>query len=169
MGRDLFCALSLSTLLLACAHDKTNRAAESSAHVETEHAEHHAQAEQDRDRELVRERERDAVDLPVQSKPSDRDRIAATGGEVPSGGDELNALDQGNSEIDLDTTQRIRKAVMADDALSFSAKNVKIITRDGHVTLRGGVKTPEEKQAIGKHALGVAGASHVTNQLEVSP
>jgi hyperosmotically inducible protein len=138
MGRDLFCALSLSTLLLACAHDKTNRAAESSAHVETEHAEHHAQAEQDRDRELVRERE-------------------------------LNALDQGNSEIDLDTTQRIRKAVMADDALSFSAKNVKIITRDGHVTLRGGVKTPEEKQAIGKHALGVAGASHVTNQLEVSP
>jgi osmotically-inducible protein OsmY len=44
---------------------------------------------------------------------------------------------------------------------------VKIITRDGHVTLRGSVKTPEEKAAIAKTATAAAGVAHVTNQIEI--
>jgi hyperosmotically inducible periplasmic protein len=75
-------------------------------------------------------------------------------------------MDQGNSEIDIDMTQRIRRAVMDAD-LSFTAKNVKIITRDGHVVLRGPVNSAAEKDAIFKLATSNAGAGHVTNQLEV--
>ena len=48
-------------------------------------------------------------------------------------------LDQGNDKRDLEITQQIRKSVMDDSTLSFTAKNVKIITKDGHVTLRGPV------------------------------
>ena len=59
------------------------------------------------------------------------------------------------------------QAVIADDALSFNAKNVKIITRDGHVTLRGPVNHQKERLAIGEIASRVAGPSHVDNQLEI--
>jgi len=75
-------------------------------------------------------------------------------------------MDQGNSEIDIDMTTRIRKAVMDAD-VSFTARNIKIITRDGHVVLRGPVNTAAEKDTIAKIATSNAGAGHVTNQLEV--
>jgi hyperosmotically inducible periplasmic protein len=77
-------------------------------------------------------------------------------------------MDQGNSQADTDLTARIRKAIMADDALSFDAKNSKIITQNGHVTLRGPVKSMQEKQTIGRAASKLAGAGHVTNDLEVA-
>jgi osmotically-inducible protein OsmY len=77
-------------------------------------------------------------------------------------------MDQGNSQADTDLTARIRKAIMADDALSFDAKNSKIITQNGHVTLRGSVKSMQEKQTIGRAASKLAGAGHVTNDLEVA-
>lgn len=76
-------------------------------------------------------------------------------------------MDQGNGEVDIDLTQRIRKAVMADDSLSFTAKNAKIITRDGRVTLRGPVKSTAEKDAVYKCAVSAAGAAHVSNELQV--
>ncbi|HEX4340914.1 MAG TPA: BON domain-containing protein [Polyangiaceae bacterium] len=75
-------------------------------------------------------------------------------------------MDQGNGEADLKTTQQIRKAVMADSSLSFTAKNVKIITNGGKVTLRGPVKTDAERQAIEASARKVAG-ENVDDQLEV--
>ena len=53
--------------------------------------------------------------------------------------------DQSNSKSDIAITQEVRKAVMADKALSTNAHNVKIITQNGVVTLRGPVKSPEEK------------------------
>jgi len=81
--------------------------------------------------------------------------------------DSLTALDQGGSESDREITRQIRKQVMAKDDLSTTAKNVKIITRDGKVTLRGPVKTEDEQKAIGQIAQGVAGVSSVDNQLEV--
>jgi osmotically-inducible protein OsmY len=52
--------------------------------------------------------------------------------------------------------------------MSVDAHNIKIITQDGKVTLRGPVKTEEEKQMIQKIALDVAGANNVDNQLEVN-
>jgi hyperosmotically inducible periplasmic protein len=76
-------------------------------------------------------------------------------------------LDQGNSGTDLKITQEIRKAVVGADGLSFTAKNVKIITRDSNVTLRGPVKTSSEKARIDELARGCAGVTRVDNQLEV--
>ena len=75
--------------------------------------------------------------------------------------------DQGNSEADIDTTRRIRKEVMSNHEMSVAAHNVKIITVNGRVTLRGPVSTAEEKQAIGDIADGIAQSVNVDNQLEV--
>jgi hyperosmotically inducible protein len=75
--------------------------------------------------------------------------------------------DQGNNATDLKITQQIRQAVMADGALSFTAKNVKIITQNGKVTLRGPVKSEDERSRIDAAARKVAGAVQVDNQLEV--
>ena len=74
--------------------------------------------------------------------------------------------DQSESEHDRQLTQKIRQAIVEDDSLSTSAHNVKIITIDGVVTLRGPVKNSEERNAIGAMAVKIAGASKVKNQLE---
>jgi len=79
----------------------------------------------------------------------------------------LTPVDQGGAESDRKITQQIRQAVVGDDSLSFTAKNVKIITIDGKVTLRGPVKSEQERSAIGAAAKKVAGA-RVDNQLEVA-
>ena len=75
--------------------------------------------------------------------------------------------DQSNSSADIDITAAIRRAVMKDDSLSMTAKNVKIITADGVVTLRGPVKTAAEKATIAKLAEANAGSAKVMDQLEV--
>ncbi len=75
---------------------------------------------------------------------------------------------QSNAPADVKITQQIRKAVVADKQLSANAHNVKIITADGVVTLRGPVKTVKEKNTIGAKAQRVAGVSRVDNQLEVT-
>jgi osmotically-inducible protein OsmY len=76
-------------------------------------------------------------------------------------------LDQGNNERDLRITQQIRKAVTDDAQLSFDARNVKIITQDSVVTLRGPVESDVEKAAIAEKAQRVAGVARVDNQLDV--
>jgi len=75
-------------------------------------------------------------------------------------------LNQGTSQADIDTTAQIRKEIIATKDMSMEAKNVKIITIDGHVTLRGPVNTVEEKRLIGEIANRIAGAGNVDNQLE---
>jgi len=75
--------------------------------------------------------------------------------------------DQSNSQGDLEITQKIRQAVVKDDGLSMTAKNVKIITAGGQVTLRGPVNSPEEKAKIEQLAKSGAGGANVDNQLEV--
>jgi hyperosmotically inducible protein len=79
----------------------------------------------------------------------------------------LTPMDQNNNQADLKITQQIRQALMADGSLSFTAKNVKIITQNGKVTLRGPVNSAEERSAIEAAARKVAGAAQVDNQLEV--
>jgi osmotically-inducible protein OsmY len=76
-------------------------------------------------------------------------------------------MDQGNNAIDLKITQTIRKAVMADSTLSFTAKNVKIITSGAKVVLRGPVKTAQERASIEATARATAGVTDVDDQLEV--
>ncbi len=75
--------------------------------------------------------------------------------------------DQSESPEDIKITAAIRRAVVADDSLTMTATNVKIITADGVVTLRGPVKTEAEKTKIGELAKKNAGKSKVDNQLEV--
>ena len=82
-------------------------------------------------------------------------------------GNTLTPMDQSNDHSDLTITQDIRKAVVADSSLSFAAKNVKIITQGGKVTLRGAVKSDQERKSIDDSARKVAGAGNVDNQLEV--
>jgi hyperosmotically inducible periplasmic protein len=66
-------------------------------------------------------------------------------------------------------TQKIRKAIHEDTTLSTYAHNIKIITQDGKVTLRGPVRSEDEKTSIEAKAVAVAGQGNVTNQLEVAP
>lgn len=79
----------------------------------------------------------------------------------------LTPTDQGASESDRTITQEIRKAVTDNDALSMNAKNVKIITVDGVVTLRGPVKSPDEKTTVAGIARKAPGVKRVDDQLEV--
>jgi hypothetical protein len=76
--------------------------------------------------------------------------------------------DQGDSEADRKVTAEIRKAVVADGALSTNAQNCKIITRNGVVTLRGPVANQAEKAAVETKARAVAGVSSVVNELEIA-
>lgn len=80
--------------------------------------------------------------------------------------DALTPTDQGGGK-DTEITAAIRRAVVGDGSLSFTAKNVKIITVGGKVTLRGPVKSDEEKKTIEAKAKSTAGVSEVDNQLEV--
>jgi hyperosmotically inducible periplasmic protein len=76
--------------------------------------------------------------------------------------------DQGENEADLNVTQRIRQDVIADEALSMTAKNVKIITMEGVVTLRGPVDSDKERSQIAAIAQRAPGVKRVDNQLEVA-
>jgi hyperosmotically inducible periplasmic protein len=94
---------------------------------------------------------------PDNTKQNERDRSSAA----------ATPPDQRENETDLKITQHIRQAVMADGSLSFTAKNVKIITAGGKVTLRGPVQTDAERSAIEAAARKVAGVTQVDNQIEV--
>jgi hyperosmotically inducible periplasmic protein len=83
-------------------------------------------------------------------------------------GDTKTPGDQSENEADRTITQNIRQAITADDSLSTNAKNVKIITSDGTVTLRGPVKSEKEKTEIEAKAKQVAGVKRVDNQLEIA-
>jgi hyperosmotically inducible periplasmic protein len=76
--------------------------------------------------------------------------------------------DQNENETDRKITQEIRQHVVDTDELSLSAKNVKIVTADGNVTLRGPVKTAQEKADIARIAQKVSGVKRLDNQLEIA-
>jgi hyperosmotically inducible protein len=78
------------------------------------------------------------------------------------------AEDQSENEADRTITQNIRKTITSDESLSTNAKNVKIITNDGIVTLRGPVKSEKEKVDIEAKAKQVSGVKRVDNQLEIA-
>jgi osmotically-inducible protein OsmY len=77
------------------------------------------------------------------------------------------ADDQANAKTDRLTTARVRKAIIADKNLSIYAHNVKIITQGGHVTLKGPVKSEEEKQQVASDAASVVSAENISNELTV--
>jgi hyperosmotically inducible periplasmic protein len=79
----------------------------------------------------------------------------------------LTPADQAENETDRQITASVRQAVVGDSSLSTNAHNVKIITSAGTVTLRGPVKSTEEKAAIEAKAKQVAGVTRVDNLLEI--
>jgi len=77
-------------------------------------------------------------------------------------------IDQNENQADINITADIRKQVLAHDNMSTDARNVKIITADRKVTLRGPVDSAEERDIIAKIAEDVAGKDNVDNQIEVT-
>jgi hyperosmotically inducible periplasmic protein len=100
-----------------------------------------------------------AGQAPDNTKTNQRDRAA---GAVTADQQKMNAADR-------ELTRKIRKSVIDDKSLSTYAHNVKIITRDGAVQLRGPVRTEAEKENVGGKAIAIAGMSKVTNELEIAP
>lgn len=66
-------------------------------------------------------------------------------------------------------TQKIRSSIYQDKSLSTYAHNIKVITQNGSVTLKGPVRSDDEKAAIEAKATAIAGAGNVTDQLTVAP
>jgi hyperosmotically inducible periplasmic protein len=95
---------------------------------------------------------------PDNTDVNDRDRDGAT----------LTPEDQGNNPMDLGVTQRVRQAIVATDGLTMGEKNVKVITVNGVVTLRGPVESEESKTKIAALAKDAVGVTSVDNQLEVT-
>jgi hyperosmotically inducible protein len=102
--------------------------------------------------------------IPQQPAP---DNTKTNQGDANSGS--VTAQQQGANPADRETTKQIRSALMKDKTLSTYAHNIKIITRDGKVTLKGPVRTEDEKASIGAKAAAVAGDDNVTNKLTVAP
>lgn len=75
---------------------------------------------------------------------------------------------QKENQEDRELSRRIRKAITEDKSLSTYARNVKIIAQDGKVTLKGPVRSEEEKKAIEAKATQVAGDGNVTNEISIA-
>src|SRR5437763_12308362 len=91
---------------------------------------------------------------PDNTVTNDRDRS----GETQTSGD------QSNSSADLKITQAIRRALMKDRELSTTAKNIKVVTANAQVTLRGPVKTAQEKAKVDQIARSAAGGAQIDDQ-----
>ena len=77
------------------------------------------------------------------------------------------ADNQKETTADRELAKKIRKSIAGDSSLSTYAHNVKVIVRDGMVTLKGPVKSEEEKTVVGAKANDIAGADKVQNELTV--
>ena len=106
--------------------------------------------------------------------------IAVTAGaQTPADNTKVNTRDRAAGAVTADQqkenvsdrklAQAIRRSLMQDKSLSTYAHNVKVIAQDGQITLKGPVRSVDEKQNVEAKAVDVAGAGHVTNQLSVAP
>jgi hyperosmotically inducible periplasmic protein len=88
---------------------------------------------------------------------NERDRSSGT----------LTPEDQSQSKTDVELAAKLRRAVVAHDGLSIDGQNIKIVTVDNKITLRGPVKDTAERAAIEKTVRAAAGTATVDNQLEI--
>ena len=96
---------------------------------------------------------------PDNTKVNERDRSQ----------NEPTADQQKDNRSDRDITQQIRQSIVKDKSLSTYAHNVKVVTQDGQVTLKGPVRSADEKKAIETKATEVAGDGKVTSELDIKP
>jgi len=82
-------------------------------------------------------------------------------------GDTATSGDQSNNSADIKITQAIRQALVKDGELSSTAKNIKVITANGQVTLRGPVNNAQEKAKVDQIARSAAGGAQIVDQLDV--
>jgi len=81
----------------------------------------------------------------------------------------VTADQQKENGVDRELAQKIRRSLIQDKALSSYAHNVKVIAQGGQVTLKGPVRSDDEKRAVEAKAVEVAGAGHVINQISIVP
>ena len=81
----------------------------------------------------------------------------------------VTADQQKDNAGDREITRKIRQSLIKDKTLSSYAHNIKVIAQGGQVTLKGPVRSDEEKHSVESKAIEVAGAGHVTNQMSVAP
>lgn len=103
---------------------------------------------------------------PTSTNPTNVDRDNTAVNQRDRNNDAKTPFDQSEKQSDLDVTAKIRSRVVS-AKMSTYAENVKIMTDNGMVTLRGPVSTQEEKSRIEEIARDVAGDAKVDNQLEV--
>lgn len=111
---------------------------------------------------LVKAQEASAQQAPPaadNTRANERDRNA----------NEPTADQQKENRSDRDITQQIRRSIMKDKSLSTDAHNVKIVTENGQVTLKGPVRSEKEKRAVEAKAADVAGENNVSNELDIKP
>ena len=106
-----------------------------------------------------------ARSVPLPQTQSDNSKM----NQGDAGKDATTADQQKMNPADREMTRKIRAEVMKDKSLSTYAHNVKIITQDGKVTLKGPVRTKEEKLAVEQKATAIAGDGNVVSQIEVVP
>lgn len=151
----------VGSLLLATGCDRQADKQEEAVEDRREAAEERQEAAEERQEERQEER-REAAEVRALAADDtgknkrDRDDTALTPG------------DQGGSEADRKITQEVRQGVMKAEGLSITAQNVKIITNDGVVTLRGPVKSAAEKSQVAQIAQAASGVKKLDNQLEVA-
>jgi hyperosmotically inducible periplasmic protein len=104
-----------------------------------------------------------AQDSTSQPAPADNTKI----NQRDQNANEPTADQQKDNRSDRDITQQIRKAIVKDKSLSTYAHNVKIITQNGQVTLKGPVRSDDEKQAVEAKASEIAGEGKVTSELDI--
>src|ERR1700726_59970 len=108
---------------------------------------------------MLRAQDSSPAPAPDNTKVNDRDRNKA----------EPTADQQKENRPDRDITRDIRRSIVQDKSLSTYAHNVKIISQNGMVTLKGPVRSEEERKAIEAKAIEVAGGDKVTDEMDVKP
>ena len=114
----------------------------------------------------------DTASMSAQDRPSESTSDAAdntTNNKPDHAGAGATADQQGNGKSDVQLTASIRHSIVADNSLSTYAHNVKIVVKNGVATLKGPVRTDDEKAAIEEKAAAVVGQDHVVDQMEVAP
>lgn len=107
--------------------------------------------------------------MTVQAMPQDTQQPAPDNSKANQNDNGPTADQQKTNRADQQITKKIRMAIHNDNSLSTYGHNVKVITQDGKVTLRGPVRSDDEKTNIEAKAVAVAGEGNVDNQINVVP
>jgi hyperosmotically inducible periplasmic protein len=108
-----------------------------------------------------------AAPVPQSNQQPAPDNSKTNQGDASQGA--ITADQQKMNPADRETSRQIRSAIVKDKTLSTYSHNIKIITQNGKVTLKGPVRSDDEKANIEAKAVAVAGADNVTDLLTVAP